>query len=58
MSGDARARILATIRDSLGADAPGRDESAVEARLAAHEPNLSPREVLQLDAYMFEKVID
>ena len=42
MSGDARARILATIRDSLGADAPGRDESAVEARLAAHEPNLIP----------------
>ena len=42
MSDDARARILANIRDSLGADAPGRDESAVEARLAALKPNLIP----------------
>ncbi len=42
MSGDARASILGAIRDSLGADAPGRDESAVEARLAAPKPNLVP----------------
>ncbi len=39
---DARARILGAIRESLGTGAPGRDESAVQARLAAHEPNLIP----------------
>jgi len=37
-----REDILGTIRKSLGADAPGRDVAAVDARLARHATGLQP----------------
>ena len=53
----ARAQILGAIRDSLGRDAPGRDEAAVDARLGRHDANLIPERARAGEAELAERFV-